>query len=178
MRDLTALAAENGFSHWAQLNMEAAVPLAAVREMCAADRCGRWGRSWSCPPGCGSLEDAAVQIARFDRGILVQSTAALEDAFDYEGMQALETQHKRRFAAFARQVRLLCGDCLPLSAGSCTVCRSCTYPDRPCRFPSRRMSSMEAYGLFVSDICTRSGLSYYYGPGTLTYTSCILYSEE
>ena len=34
---------------------------------------------------------------------------------------------------------------------------------------------MEAYGLFVSDICTRSGLNYNYGPNTLTYTSCVLF---
>ena len=30
---LMTLAAENGFSHWAQLNMAAAVPLEAVRAM-------------------------------------------------------------------------------------------------------------------------------------------------
>ena len=37
---------------------------------------------------------------------------------------------------------------------------------------------MEAFGLFVSDICARSGLGYNYGPRTMTYTSCLLYSEE
>jgi len=41
-----------------------------------------------------------------------------------------------------------------------------------------RISAMEAYGLLVSDVCVRSGLAYNYGPGTMTYTSCILYSEE
>lgn len=37
MIDPETLAAENGFSHWAQMNMAAAVPLAEVRDMCAAD---------------------------------------------------------------------------------------------------------------------------------------------
>ena len=68
--------------------------------------------------------------------------------------------------------------CLPLTAGSCTLCARCTYPDRPCRYPTKRLSSMEAYGLFVSDICTRSGLAYNYGPRTMTYTSCVLYNKE
>lgn len=48
MIDPETLAAENGFSHWAQMNMAAAVPLAEVRDMCAADRCGRYGHNWAC----------------------------------------------------------------------------------------------------------------------------------
>lgn len=86
--------------------------------------------------------------------------------------------HKRRFADFARQMRRLYPGCLPLTAGSCTLCARCTYPDRPCRYPTKRLSSMEAYGLFVSDICARSGLAYNYGPRTMTYTSCVLYNKE
>ena len=64
MIDPETLAAENGFSHWAQMNMAAAVPLAEVRDMCAADRCGRYGHNWACPPGCGSIEAAARRIWR------------------------------------------------------------------------------------------------------------------
>ena len=41
MNDPETLAAQNGFSHWVQLNMAAAVPLEAVRAMCADGRCGR-----------------------------------------------------------------------------------------------------------------------------------------
>ena len=114
----------------------------------------------------------------YSEGILVQSTAKLADDFDYDGIQALSRTHAQRFAALARQMRLLCTRTLPLSAGPCLVCRRCTCPDRPCRYPSRRISAMEAYGLLVSDVCVRSGLAYNYGPGTMTYTSCILYSEE
>lgn len=175
MSDLLLLAEENGFSHWAPLAMDALVPLQEVRDMCAADRCGRWGQNWSCPPGCGTLEETARQMAQYTRGLLVQTTGTLEDPFDYQGMTGLSDQHKRRFDSFARQARLLYPQCLPLTAGTCTICALCTYPDRPCRFPHKRLSSMEAYGLFVSDICTRSGLGYNYGPNTLTYTSCVLY---
>ena len=59
MNEPETLAAQNGFSHWAQLNMAAAVPLEAVRDMCADGRCGRYGHNWACPPGCGSIEAAA-----------------------------------------------------------------------------------------------------------------------
>ena len=33
------------------------IPFSAeVRGMCEANRCGRYGTSWSCPPGCGDWE--------------------------------------------------------------------------------------------------------------------------
>jgi hypothetical protein len=33
---------------------------------------------------------------------------------------------------------------------------------------------MEACGLWVSELCRRSGLDYNYGTNTITYTACIL----
>ena len=37
------------------------------------------------------------------------------------------------------------------------------------------MSSMEAYGLFVTRVCKDNGIPYHYGPKTITYTACVLY---
>mgnify|MGYP002868895919 CR=1 FL=1 len=89
-------------------------------------------------------------------------------------MQRAQEEHKARFSRLARQARILFPDCLPLTAGSCTVCCSCTYPDRPCRFPGKMLSSMEAYGMVVVDICKANGMGYYYGPQSMAYTSCFL----
>ena len=50
MTDLLTLTHEVGFSQCAPVNMDALDPLEAVRDMCKADRCGRYGKSWSCPP--------------------------------------------------------------------------------------------------------------------------------
>ena len=63
---------------------------------------------------------------------------------------------------------------LALGAGTCTRCKECTYPDAPCRFPDKRVSSMEACGLVVMDTCKANGLGYYYGPQSIAYTSCFL----
>ena len=176
--DLVKLAEQIGFSHAALLKAESLRAMPEVREMCASDRCRRFGKSWSCPPACGSLEECQTRMQGYTGGVLVQTTAELEDEFDFESMAKAQEEHKKRFFTLARQTRLLSPDCLPLTAGSCSICRSCTYPDRPCRFPSKMLSSMEAYGLLVSEVCAASGLPYYYGPGTLTYSSCILTREE
>lgn len=176
--DLIKLAGEAGFEHCCRLNTTALRCLPEVREMCAADKCGAYGKSWVCPPACGSLEHCARRIASYSGGVLVQTVGALEDDFDTDGIAAAQRLHKRRFEALVRQIRQLSTDCLPLSAGSCTRCEVCTYPDRPCRFPDKRLSSMEAYGLLVSEVCKASGLPYYRGEKTITFTSCILINER
>ena len=82
MTGLMTLAAENGFSHCAPANMAALVPLDEIRAMCEADRCGKYGKNWACPPGCGSIEQARERIRRYDSGVLVQTTGTLADEFD------------------------------------------------------------------------------------------------
>lgn len=171
---ITELAQSAGFTRHAVFNTAILRPIPEVREMCRADRCREYGKNWACPPACGTLEHCEQRIRRYVKGILVQTTGELEDEFDADGIHEAERRHKKSFATLVRQVRILDPDCLPLSAGTCTLCESCTCPDRPCRFPKKRLSSMEAFGLLVSDVCRDAGLGYYYGPGTITFSSCIL----
>lgn len=173
-QELLSLAAQCGFDHAGPLNVPAMEFNPAVRDMCAADRCNHYARCWSCPPGCGTLEEVSAKAAAYHRGILVQSTGVMEDDFDVETMFDTEELQKSRFRALVAKVRAVYPDCLPMASGACTICPQCTYPDAPCRFPQLSIPSMEAYGLVVSQVCENSGLAYYYGPKTITYTSCIL----
>lgn len=168
------LAREIGFSHVGEVNTAALEFLPQVREMCQSNRCQAYGRSWTCPPHCGTLEEIAGRARQYRRGVLVQTTAQLEDDFDLEAMMEAEKLQKEQFRALVERLREEFPRLLPMAAGSCTLCEQCTCPDAPCRFPDRAFPSMEAYGLMVSDVCRRSGLPYYYGALTITYTSCVL----
>lgn len=174
LSELEKLAEQIGFSHIGPVNMDALQPSPEVRKMCASGRCQMYGHSWSCPPGCGTVEEMAAKLRQYEEGLLVQTTGQMEDDFDLDTIRSAEQLHRSRFETLARQARLLEPDCMPMSAGTCTRCKKCTYPDRPCRFPSRVFPSMEACGLLVGDVCTRSGLAYNYGPKTITYTACVL----
>ncbi len=165
-----------GFSHAAALDISTLTPRRQVRDMCAADRCNMFGKCWTCPPACGTLETCGACIRRFSTGLLVQSVSALADAFDYPGMLFAEQRHQEAFLAFYGRLCGAFGAVLALGAGGCRVCTACTYPDMPCRFPKRAVSSMEAYGLLVSDVCLANGLEYYHGAGTISYTGCYLLS--
>lgn len=171
------LARDVGFSHWGVFPVSELRFLPEVRDMCRANTCGRYGRSWSCPPACGTLEECRARAMAFAWGILLQTTAGMEDDFDVETMMEAGREQKDRLAAFCARLDPA-ERRLPLGAGTCEVCAECSYPDAPCRFPDRRQTSMEAFGLLVNDVCRSAGVPYYHGPRTITYTSCVLFGKE
>lgn len=163
------------FEHVNECPIDALIPMEQVRDMCAADKCHMYGKTWSCPPALPGLDEYAEIFKQYSYGVLIQTVCELEDDFDYETMEEGAKIHKIRFYEFAKQAKELQPECYPLSAGTCKLCEKCTYPDEPCRQPEKMYPSMEATGLWVSDVCNRSGVKYYYGPGTLTYTAVILF---
>lgn len=171
-----ALAA--GFTSAAPLDPKKLDFMPEVRVMCAADKCRNYDKSWSCPPACGTLEEIARRVLSYDGGVLLQTTASLSDSFDYESMMEAQKNHARSLNVLTERLRSFLPDVLALGTGGCRICKECTYPSSPCRFPDRMMVSMEASGLLVSRVCENCGIPYYYGPGTMTYVACVLFREE
>ena len=173
-KEMEQMALDSGFSYASHLDCKTLLLLQEVRDMCAANTCGMYGKNLSCPPACGTLEECRQNISGYSRGILLQTVGEIEDSLDFESMQEIEARHKANFTCLTEKLRALYPDMLPLGAGCCTVCKTCVGPDGECRFPRKRISSLEAYGILVNDLCTKNGMKYYYGPGTMAYTSCCL----
>ena len=174
MDDLVTRAIDYGFSHAALLDASTLRARSEVRDMCSADKCRRYGKNWRCPPACGSIEENARAMGMYGTGLIVQTTGELEDDFDYESMKAAGQRQNELFISFRDELAGEYPDMLALGSGPCDVCRECTYPDSPCAVPERSVSSMEAFGLVVSDVCEKNALGYYYGHSTITYTGCYL----
>src|SRR5699024_2566358 len=115
-----------------------------VREACSGNKCQAFETNWSCPPGCGTLEECKERMEEYKKGIILQTSGELEDQFDVEGMMELNKQHDENIAKFATKLGDIHPDAMVLGAGCCTICKTCTYPDQPCRFPEKMISSMEA----------------------------------
>ncbi|MDR2632231.1 MAG: DUF2284 domain-containing protein [Treponema sp.] len=171
---LYALALDCGFSHVGNLDVRTLRVYREVRDSCEENKCRSYRSNWACPPGCGTLAECEQQIRRYPRGLILQSTGTLEDSLDYEAMERIARDHGKHLDAFRERIQSLYPSCLMLGAGPCTRCTACTYPHEPCRFPQQRLSSMEAMGLLVSEVCKDNKLPYYYGPNTLTYIGCVL----
>ena len=78
--ELKSLALESGFTHTAPLDTATIELKQDVRDMCAQG-CQQYARRWSCPPGCGTLDQLRGSIYCYKEGILVQTVTKLEDEF-------------------------------------------------------------------------------------------------
>lgn len=172
--DIKQLALSCGFSHIGNLNVDTIELREEVRDACAENKCHAYGTNWSCPPGCGSLAECEDKIREYHRGLILQSTAKLEDVFDGETMETLRLTHTDSIEKFSLKLRELYPKAMIIGAGTCSKCKKCTYPSNPCRFPEEMTSSMEGLGMLVSDVCKSNDIPYYYGKLTLTYVGCVL----
>lgn len=163
-----------GFEQTGECSTEQVEVNPLVRDMCAADKCTVYNTNWACPPACGDIELFQNEIDARSTCYLVQTVGQLEDSFDIEAMEETAQLHKERVLKLNDLVKESFSDALVLSAGTCTICPTCSYPDAPCRFPQKRMVSMEAAGIWVSDLCQRAGIPYNHGENKIAYTSCIL----
>jgi len=177
MTEYAELAKECGFSASAQIDPSVLAFKPEVREMCAADKCHNYNKSWACPPACGSLEEIIQRCKPYTGGLIVQSTVPLKNSFDYESIAALQKSHSDSMHKMTDLLAESGADFLPMGAGSCKRCETCTWPDNPCRFPEKVFPSMEACGLMVSDCCKSAGIPYHYGANTMTFVGAFLFKK-
>ncbi len=177
VEEFCKLAREMGFDEAKPLCISTLKPAAAVRDMCAEDKCRAYGKNWTCPPACGTLEECDARMRGYTHGILLQTVGVLRKRIDSRTIVETERKHLEQFRKFSDRVRERYPDALCLGAGGCRVCKTCAYPE-PCRFPERALSSMEGYGLFVTQVCRDNDLPYHHGDGTITYTACVLFGRR
>ena len=173
MTEWLATAKQMGFDAAAPLDPKTLIAREDVRAMCAADKCGAYNKNWTCPPAIGTIESCQQKMRQYKRGILLQSIGHMRKSIDSKCYQETERLHIKNFDAFAMELRKEYPNALCLGTGGCRVCGQCAYP-APCRFPEKAMSSMEGYGLFVTQVCRDAGIPYHHGAKTITYTACIL----
>lgn len=173
IENVIAIAKETGFDAAVPLDPKTIVLHEEVREMCAEGKCHAYGKNWTCPPACGDLDHCRSVVEKYTGGVIVQTIGQLEDSMDYEAMMDASHRHKENIMKLAEEVLSRYPGALVLGAGGCTVCEKCNYPE-PCRFPNKAFSSMEGYGMLVSEVCKENNVPYYYGENTIAFVGCCL----
>jgi predicted metal-binding protein len=154
------------------------IPFNAVfRKMCEMNSCGKYGKSWMCPPEVGDIDTLIAEAQSFFYALVYQTVSPLEDSFDIEGMLAAGERHNQLVARISEQIaEFHLARVLHLGAGGCGVCDRCSkLDDQPCRYPEQAMSSLEAYGISVSELAVICGMKYINGPNTVTYFGALFF---
>jgi len=153
------------------------------RKMCESNQCGIYGKCWMCPPAIGEINELMKTVRSFSGAILYQTVYDIEDSFDIEGMFEAKKAHARVSEKLEEKIQLQLKSqgterYLHLTCGGCFLCKTCAIAEnKPCRFPRKALSSLEAYGIDVYNTTKDTPLKYINGQNTVTYFGMILFEE-
>lgn len=150
------------------------------RKMCEANACGNYGKSYMCPPDAGPVDVLIGQLYSWDTALVYQTVNRLEDSYDFAGMMEAGRLHNALAGKLRRTARELgYTQALHLGAGGCRLCPVCgKKTGQPCRHPDEAMSSLEAYGINVSQLAEQCNMRYINGQNTVTYFGAVFLKEE
>jgi len=137
-------------------------------EYCKANTCGNYNKSWTCPPACETIEEQRKTILSCENVLVFTTKHDLEDSFDYEGM----TRGRELHTLLTLEVKKR-SNAPVYGAGNCPVCNPCAFPS-PCPFPEKKVGSIEAAGVNVTELSKAAGLAYNNGANTVTFFSMAL----
>ena len=150
--------------------------LEEVRDLCKQNKCGMYGSSWACPPAVGSIEECRAQCLAYERAFMFTTATKVESRYDVKGWIHAREEHEKLTDRVADIFRSCCTGSLLLSTEGCLLCKACTYPNAPCRFPNRMYPATEGYGILVLQTAKACNIKYNNGVDTITYFSMVLFN--
>lgn len=150
----------------------------AVREMCAKNACGQYGKNHMCPPAIKGITEWKKEILSYKNGILLTKVYPLKNKSDFRAMTDGMVDFQKSLAAAREELIKQNPDkkYLFLGAGFCRICKECAMKNgEPCRYPEKAFPSLEACGIDVTSLSKTAGVNYNNGVNTVTYFGAILY---
>ncbi|WP_041611743.1 DUF2284 domain-containing protein [Treponema primitia] len=147
-----------------------------VRELCKANKCGLYGKTWACPPAVGTVEECRLRCLCYKTMLVFSGKYDIARPFDYKAMHSGMVDFRRVARNVGAAARDHWSDFLLLANEGCDTCEVCTYPDSPCRFPEKFHAALEGYGIYVFKLARQAGLRYDNGDLTITFFGALLHN--
>lgn len=147
-----------------------------LRSYCEVNYCGSYGKNYACPPSIGDVKEVIAKAKSYKSALVFQTVTEIEDSYDFEGMQKAALRHSKVADFINAELKKQYSDYLQLTAGGCTVCPVCSaVENKPCRFPDKMISSLEAYCMNVTILAEQCNMKYINGVNTVTYFGTFLF---
>lgn len=148
-----------------------------IRWICQ-NECPRYGKSWACPPGVGSVTQCKAKCLAYNNCLVVGTITECDDIANIDATLATRGDHE----AVTNQVRELMRqqgvEPYILSTDSCAICEKCTYPEgKPCRHADVMHPCIESHGINIIPTLEANGLEFQYGENIITWYSMLFFNE-
>jgi len=147
-----------------------------VRDRCADNYCGFYGKNYMCPPTVGALDHYRQLLQGYREGLVFSKAYPVKNRYDYKSMVAAGLAFREEIQEINMQAKADQRDCTFFSAGTCGICESCAIQiDEPCRFPEDAIPSLEAAGIDVVSLSRSLGMTYNNGADKVTYFGLVIF---
>ena len=148
-----------------------------IRYICQAE-CPRYGQSWACPPGVGSVAECQGKCGSYANCLMIATITEVSDIGNLSETLRTRGPHEK----LTNQVRDLMREqgTVPyiLSTEACAVCDRCAIEDGlPCRLPGKMHPCVESHGINILGLLDRRGLAFQYGENVVTWFSLLFYND-
>ena len=148
----------------------------SFRKFCEDNLCGKYNANYSCPPGCGTVEEVHERLFSADKALVLQS---IHEIGSYENKEAVLKSKKDLNAAILRMTEVLRKDgvqCFCWGYGGCPLCDPCKQvTGEPCAFPEKRISCMSAYCIDVGKLAAKCNMEFAWVPEKLFLFGMIVF---
>jgi len=159
--DILCLAKDCGFDACALLPAEKIEFDFSFRAFCEDNRCGKWGKSHSCPPLCPSPEKMREKALAYTRALVLCTLAKVENPSDTFSTKSAQKRHNDLTLRLLEKLQDGGISALPIGSGECTLCPTCAAEKgEKCRHPQKRLSSTSAYCINVEKLAKACALPY------------------
>lgn len=146
-----------------------------VRQICKQE-CPMYGKSWSCPPAVGTVEECRENCMDFKGVFLFTTIAEVSDIANMEETLQTRFNHEeitrtlgKFFVEAGARIKLL-------SSESCAICDSCAYCEgENCRHPEYMIPCIESQGILVTELAEKYDIPFLDSLTTVQWFGLILY---
>ncbi|MCB5714045.1 DUF2284 domain-containing protein [Lactonifactor longoviformis] len=147
-----------------------------IRTICQQE-CQRYGTTWACPPGVGTLEECRERCLSYPQCFFFSTVAEVSDIMDMEETLGTRREHEDIVARIEAFIKGQGIHCMALSTESCDICDECAYPDSPCRFPEQMHPCVESHGIVVTELAERFEMDYTIGYNQILWFGIIFLED-
>ena len=148
-----------------------------IRYICQTE-CPRYGQSWACPPGVGSVEQCSARCLSYNNCLAVGTITECDDIADITATLATRHAHEAITNQVRQLMREMGTDPYILSTDSCAICTECTYPEgKPCRHKDVMHPCIESHGINLIPTLEENGLEFQYGGNIITWYSLLFFND-
>ena len=147
-----------------------------VRWICE-NECPRYGKTWACPPGVGTVEACREKCLSYKNCLLIGTFAQPDGPYTMEKALATRPDHEEITDQVAQILKSVGAEPYVLSTEACCLCDRCAILDgRPCAHPDKMHPCVESHGINLIPVLEAQGLEFIRGDNVITWYSLLFFN--